>query len=766
MDYVHSDPLWDVSLVVFCVLTLVMSVSSLVVLSCLKRETKKFHKRLGKKDSNEEPVKDIHSLERIMIRYVRNQLDQGTMQKIANSFSMEQKQNEGDIIREEAIKWFLQTLEQLRKTNLTEKMMKKTVLAAVRTGMVKHPMDLRGSRRSLEAANIFLTMNDPKEDPSLIANNIPELKPKSPRSMTCLTYPCQWASSKLLNLLSLCVAHPASTSAAVFILHILIWCYELLTDVVFINNLWDFRIPIMYWSNSTNSEDISYLSYQSMTVDLYAPLLVMMLMFSLLFLILSCSFSHLGEQYRYAAQLASPDNEKEHANEPDPTHLLSRFDFHISQATTSSLAQFCVQLGGYLVILYLMETGKRTTPDQNIQEKIQEKINSFYFSSLWFSCLGSALSLTVGQYSALMLQYEYGLTPGQRLVYFLACIFNTVAMMSTTLVFFTMIILMSSDFIGHYHFMIIIIICCAVLGISVLVSLIMAICGMDQATIMTDRVVTTLNPKSILTAFLRFSRSSSRHSALLLGGVTLIGKLFSLLTVNLFLPPSQLLIHPFCKFYSTCPRSPALHSAVARQLIIYNILLITTSILLCVNINSSLTQSISNLMICANLTAAPAIFISYLILYKFYSSWDLWTSNGVHLVYQQDFPTLAIVNEDSDLDANTRFDETTLLEEEEEVSDIENYKEDYPDKIIEDASEFDSQEKESKQTDADKIVLEEQFESTEVDRMLLMKTQSKKLLKKQRKRISKGIRKPGLCDLALDVGKVVTKGRWVNVSDL
>ena len=94
--------------------------------------------------------------------------------------------------------------------------------------------------------------------------------------------------------------------------------------------------------------------------------------------------------------------------------LVFRFEFQLSHATTSSLAQFCVQLGGYLVTLYLMETGKRITPDQESQEKIQEKIDSFHFSSLWFSCLGSGLSLTVGQYSALMVQHEHDLTLGQR----------------------------------------------------------------------------------------------------------------------------------------------------------------------------------------------------------------------------------------------------------------------------------------------------------------------------------------------------------------
>ena len=33
-----------------------------------------------------------------------------------------------------------------------------------RAGLTKHPLDLRGSRRSLEAARIFLDLEDAKED--------------------------------------------------------------------------------------------------------------------------------------------------------------------------------------------------------------------------------------------------------------------------------------------------------------------------------------------------------------------------------------------------------------------------------------------------------------------------------------------------------------------------------------------------------------------------------------------------------------------------
>ena len=122
-----------------------------------------------------------------------------------------------------------------------------------------------------------------------------------------------------------------------------------------------------------------------------------------------------------------------------------------------------------------------------------------------------------------------------------------------------------------------------------------------------------------------------------------------------------------------------------------------------------------------------------------------------------------------DIESNTKLEDKTIVEDEDEISDVENYKEDYRLSIIEDSSNFDSPEAEStnidKQIDADKIEQIEENESTEVDRMLMLKKQSKKMLKKQRKKISQKIRNPCFCDLAVDAAKVVTKGKWVNVSD-
>ena len=67
-----------------------------------------------------------------------------------------------------------------------------------------------------------------------------------------------------------------------------------------------------------------------------------------------------------------------------------------------------------MIILYLLETLKGLSVDEATKETVQAKIDSFSFSSLWFSALGSALSLIVAQYTAFKIQHEHDLTLGQR----------------------------------------------------------------------------------------------------------------------------------------------------------------------------------------------------------------------------------------------------------------------------------------------------------------------------------------------------------------
>ena len=94
------------------------------------------------------------------------------------------------------------------------------------------------------------------------------------------------------------------------------------------------------------------------------------------------------------------------------------------------------------------------------------------------------------------------------------------------------------------------------------------------------------------------------------------------------------------RFYATSPRSPALHYAIAKQLTIYNLLYIISSVLLCIDINSfgfnySLSPATARLLVASNLCGVPAVFLSLLTLFLFYSRLDPWTSQGVHMVYIQ-----------------------------------------------------------------------------------------------------------------------------------
>ena len=91
--------MWDVPVVLFCVWTVVLVVATLIVLSCLQRETKKFKKRLSKADSKEDLVRDIAKLDTIMARYVQQLLGKGILEKLANSYANDQEESKIEALR-------------------------------------------------------------------------------------------------------------------------------------------------------------------------------------------------------------------------------------------------------------------------------------------------------------------------------------------------------------------------------------------------------------------------------------------------------------------------------------------------------------------------------------------------------------------------------------------------------------------------------------------------------------------------------------------
>merc|ERR1719397_496613 len=164
--------------------------------------------------------------------------------------------------------------------NYTEKAIKRIMLAAIRTGLTRHPLDLRGSRRALEAAKIFLSVDTGTERLSFLNSRLvlKGTERGQRQGATCPTYPCQWMATAVLTTISCVFSHPNTIPALSVLLTFTAWVYDIFTEAVIIQTLWDFKLPIMYPVNETMLEaDVTYLSYQTLTIDLYAPLLLLLL---------------------------------------------------------------------------------------------------------------------------------------------------------------------------------------------------------------------------------------------------------------------------------------------------------------------------------------------------------------------------------------------------------------------------------------------------------------------------------------------------------
>ena len=80
----------------------------------------------------------------------------------------------------------------------------------------------------------------------------------------------------------------------------------------------------------------TYLSYQTLTIDLYAPLLLLVLLFSLLYTLLSCSCSRLSDRYRLATRYNKPAAEMSNLQE-DPSTVLARLVLIVIDKVESQL---------------------------------------------------------------------------------------------------------------------------------------------------------------------------------------------------------------------------------------------------------------------------------------------------------------------------------------------------------------------------------------------------------------------------------------------
>ena len=62
---------------------------------------------------------------------------------------------------------------------------------------------------------------------------------------TCPTFPCQWIAGAVLKLLSCVFSHPNIIPAISVLASFSAWIYDIFTDAVIIQTLWDFKLPIM-----------------------------------------------------------------------------------------------------------------------------------------------------------------------------------------------------------------------------------------------------------------------------------------------------------------------------------------------------------------------------------------------------------------------------------------------------------------------------------------------------------------------------------------
>ena len=119
--------------------------------------------------------------------------------------------------------------------------------SVLRTGLTRHPLDLRGSRRSLEAAKIFLEVDTKTERLSFLNSRLVlrGTETGDREGLTCPTYPCQWFTEAVLKTISCIFSHPNIIPAISILLSFTVWLYDILTDAVIIQTLWDFQLPFV-----------------------------------------------------------------------------------------------------------------------------------------------------------------------------------------------------------------------------------------------------------------------------------------------------------------------------------------------------------------------------------------------------------------------------------------------------------------------------------------------------------------------------------------
>ncbi len=73
----------------------------------------------------------------------------------------------------------------------------------VRSGLMKHPLDIKGSRLALEAARIFLDLERKRGTaPAFLSNTLTLPRNRDqPAAATCPTLACEWMAKNFLKFL-------------------------------------------------------------------------------------------------------------------------------------------------------------------------------------------------------------------------------------------------------------------------------------------------------------------------------------------------------------------------------------------------------------------------------------------------------------------------------------------------------------------------------------------------------------------------------------
>ena len=110
---------------------------------------------------------------------------------------------------------------------------------------MKHPLDMKGNNFSYEAANIFLTKESSKSGLKKIF-------------------------SFLFNKLDPCLS--VFCRVSMYLVYIGIWCYQLITDIIFINSFQKISISQVF-------QNETMISYQTITFDLHFNMMTAALVF-------------------------------------------------------------------------------------------------------------------------------------------------------------------------------------------------------------------------------------------------------------------------------------------------------------------------------------------------------------------------------------------------------------------------------------------------------------------------------------------------------